>query len=123
MKDTIEYSGTAEEIDKSRRGVEFLFGLPVRYMTDDQIYNIGNLINNLKNGQWSCRSDAEPLASFQEIREYNPMGRWRENVLQIYWKCEYPGDQWLVGGYEPNEGECESLRQWLPETWVPQKSI
>ena len=123
LKATIEYRGTAEQIENSREGVEFLLGLPVRYMTDDQIYNIGNLINNLESNQWSCRSDAETLAYFREIREYNPMGRWREDILQLYWRCEYPRDEWLADGYEPDEGECEALRQWLPETWVPQKSI
>ena len=100
-----------------------MLGLSTRFMSERQIDKLQYLIDDVEENGWRCRENEEALDLFDYLRERNLMGNWRGEVLHRHWTCEYPGDKWLADKNEPNRGECESLGQWLPETWVLQKFI
>ena len=123
IRESIEYSGTTDEIEREKESVDILLSLPTRFMSDRQIDRLQYLIDVARNNseqQLRCsRQSEEALDSFDSVRERNPMGSWRADVLQQYWSCEYPYDWWLAYRSIPREGECESLMQWMPESWAP----
>ena len=122
IKESIEYSGTSAEIEREKESVDILLSLPTRFMSDRQIDDLQYLIDRVRNNsgqQLRCSKSEEALDFFDSVREGNPMGRWRADTLHRYWGCEYPDDRWLADRSSPREGECESLRQWMPESWAP----
>ncbi len=123
---SVEYSGTAQEIDEEREHLNILLGIHVRFMSGEQSYRIQSAMQQVEymsrennEARNPCELSYEALTSFVRVRDNNPMGRWRSEVLGRYWRCEYPGSNWLTGGSQSNEEECGTLRWWLPESWIP----
>ena len=119
IRDNIEYSGTSAEIEEQKNSANFLLALPTRYMSYSHISLIRDRINYLPNETRVCDRSYEALESFQEVRERNPMGRWRASALEAYWRCQFPGDRWLANSSSLNDDECASLMRWLPVSWIP----
>ena len=122
----VEYSGTAEEIGREREHLDILLGIPARFISRAHTDRLWSMMNQVEyrsqendEARSPCTRSAEALALFEEVRQRNPMGQWRSEVLHRYWTCAYPGSRWLAGGDQPNEGECRELLRWLPESWVP----
>ena len=124
IRDTYEYSGTEEAIKAEREALDILLGLPTRYMTDEQIWRLQSRMQNYvpRLDSEVCISSWSALEVFQRLRYENPMGRWRGEVLQDYWRyCGLLGKEvsLLTDSYSYHEDACNSLLSWMPESWRP----
>ena len=123
----VEYRGTVKEIEKEREGLTILLGLPFRFMSSGQSETLGWAMGQMRTraeqekSSNPCERSGEALESFEKVRRSNPMGQWRAKVLELYWDCQYPGDQWLARGSSSDldKEECSQLRRWLPDSWIP----
>ena len=122
IREVIEYRGTTAEIQEEKESVDVLLGASVRFMSNSHIERIRSLMSHVAESSSMCKGSRQALDLFRNVRDNNPMGRWRAETLEGYWECEYPRDQWLAIGNQRDEESCESLWQWLPERWVPAKS-
>jgi hypothetical protein len=122
IREVIEYRGTTAEIQEEKESVDVLLGASVRFMSNSHIERIRSLMSHVAESSSMCKGSRQALDLFRNVRDNNPMGRWRAETLKGYWECEYPGDQWLAIGNQRDEESCESLWEWLPERWVPAKS-
>ena len=122
IREVIEYRGTTAEIQEEKESVDVLLGASVRFMSNSHIERIRSLMSHVAESSSMCKGSRQALDLFRNVRDNNPMGRWRAETLEGYWECEYPGDQWLAIGNQRDEESCESLWEWLPERWVPAKS-
>ena len=120
--DNMEFSGTSAEIEEQENSVSFLLALPTRYMSYSHISLIKDRINYLPRETGECGRSYVALQSFQQVRNGNPMGRWRASNLGTYWSCQFPGDRWLANGDSPSIDECDALMRWLPASWIPEKA-
>ncbi len=121
IRDNMRYGGTSAEIEEQKNSLNFLLALPTRYMSDSHIYFIKNRIEyHLPNETRVCDRSYEALKSFEEMREWNPMGRWRASALELYWRCQFPEDPWLADGRSHNDDDCAAIMRWLPASWVPE---
>ena len=113
------YSGTVERINQQREVLEILLALPTRYMDDDHIYELTSIMDNNSD----CNRSRVALETFRRVRNSNPMGQWREDTLEYYWPCTYPGEGFRLlndGNYNSrSEGACNTLLSWMPESWKP----
>ena len=124
IRDTYEYSGTEESIKTEREALDILLSLPTRYMTYQHIGSLQNRMQNyvprLDSEVWISSWDA--LEVFQRLRYENPMGQWRAEVLQDYWRyCGLLGKEvsLLTDSYSYDEEACNALLSWMPESWRP----
>ena len=113
IMETIEYSGTDGSIKQQKESLEYLFQQSARYMTDSQIGTmLGWMENNYvegrdRHGLQECNGDSEDMKAFRSIRADNPMGQWREHVLEEWWRCaERPDD-------------CSDVLKAVPLSWFP----
>jgi len=112
--ETIEYRGTDSEIKQQQAAFEYLFQLPARYMTDSHIDRIRNWMEEYDENDKQlrespdCISDYETLESFRDVRADNPMGQWREDVLDDWWRCAQDPD------------DCSDVLKAVPPTWFPE---
>ena len=111
--ETIEYRGTDSEIKQQQAAFEYLFQLPARYMTDSLINRIRDWMEERDEHEKplkeypDCISDYETLEAFRDVRADNPMGRWREDVLDDWWRC----------AQEPDD--CSDVLKAVSISWFP----
>ena len=81
------------------------------------------MIKRQNDGSRACDRSEVALVEFSRVRGNNPMGRWRQDVLETYWEyCAYPGESFGLlngGGYSDDEDRCKALFSWMPESWKP----
>ena len=118
-----EFGGTTEEIAQQRRALEIVLGLPTRYMSEYQHSRLRSMMDRLQYDHDSqvCDRSEDALEAFRGLRDSNPMGKWWEDALHVYWSCTYPGEGFrlLNDGYSYDEDTCNSLLSWMPESWKP----
>lgn len=111
--ETIEYSGTDSEIKQRQAVLEYLFHLPARFMTDSHISRIRDWMYGTDEHEKQlkeypdCSGDYESLESFQNVRSNNPMGQWREDVVEHWWRCAQEMDN------------CPEVLKAVPQSWFP----
>ena len=68
---------------------------------------------------FKCARDREALNQFRQVRQANPMGQFRQGVLEDYWRCAaYRHDPPPTPDF-PRETECRQGQAWWPESWLP----
>ncbi len=118
-----EFGGTTEEIAQQRQALEIVLGLPTRYMSEYQNSRLRSIMDRLRYDHDSqvCDRSEDALEAFRRLRYSNPMGKWWEDALHVYWGCTYPGEGFrlLNDGYSYDEDRCQALLRWMPESWKP----
>ena len=118
-----EFGGTTEEIAQQRQALEIVLGLPTRYMSEYQNSRLRSIMDRLRYDHDSqvCDRSEDALEAFRRLRYSNPMGKWWEDALHVYWGCTYPGEglRLLNDGYSYDEDRCQALLRWMPESWKP----
>ena len=125
--DYVEYQGTEEEINRDRERWESWLSRPARFVHQDGIRAILRAIdhaNNLNDRHYDegpCAGDYMRLALFDEVRDDNPMGVWREYALSLYWSCRQisftnPSVTLSINHIR----ECAAFEEWVPDSWIPE---
>ncbi len=123
----VEYQGTEDEITGDRERWESWLSRPARFVHRDGIRAIRRAIehaNNINERQYDagpCAQDYMRLVLFDEVRNDNPMGEWREYALSLYWSCRQTPFANPSG--TPNIDhirECAAFDAWVPENWIPE---
>ena len=69
--------------------------------------------------EFNCARDREALNQFRRVRQANPMGQFRQGVLEDYWRCAaYRHDPQPTPDVS-RETYCRQGQAWWPESWLP----
>ncbi len=124
--ETVEYQGTEEEILREKGWWERRLELPTRFLHDDALWDIrsaienANYMNEVQQTKGPCSEEYTSLERFIEVRERNPMGRWREDTMEQYWRCVYEPLVYSDGTQNTSQIQvCQNLMSWVPENWIP----
>ena len=109
--------------DRRARPLRLCLGLPTRYMSEYQNSRLRSIMDRLRYDHDSqiCDRSEDALEAFRRLRYSNPMGKWWEDAVHVYWGCTYPGKGFrlLNDGYSYDEDRCQALLRWMPESWKP----
>ena len=125
--DYVEYQGTEDEITRDRERWESWLSRPARFIHQNGIRNIvnaiehANYVNDRHYDEGPCAQDYLRFALFDEVRDDNPMGVWREYALSLYWSCRQTPFANPSGTPDINHiRECADFDAWVPENWIPE---
>ncbi len=123
----IEYRGTEDEITRDRERWESWLSRPARFIHENGISAIhnaiehANYVNNRDYDEGPCAQDYLRLAAFDELRDDNPMGEWREYALSLYWSCRQTPFANSSGTPDIDHiRRCAAFEKWVPESWIPE---
>ena len=68
---------------------------------------------------FKCARDREALNQFLQVRRANPMGQFRQGVLEDYWRCAAYRDDLPPTPDVSQETYCRQGQAWWPESWLP----
>ena len=120
---SVQYQGTEREISESREWWNALLAQQARYLSDNELNQVRNAIeqanydNDTEHDRGPCREEYAGIGGFADFRSWSPLGRWREDTLEAFWRCYEE-----LRREEPSEStarDCERLLSWMPESWVP----
>ena len=124
--ESVEYHGTEEEILPEKSQWERLLGTQSRFLHDDALAYIrggierADYLNELEEGEGPCSEEYAAMELFVGIRAQNPMGRWREDVLEWYWECVQKPFVYSDGTQNTSHIQaCQYLMSWVPADWIP----
>ena len=69
--------------------------------------------------EFNCARDREALNQFSRVRGANPMGQFRQGVLEDYWRCAAYRDDPQPTPDVSRETYCRQGQAWWPESWLP----
>ena len=69
--------------------------------------------------KFNCARDREALNQFRRVRRANPMGQFRQGVLEEYWRCAAYRDDLPPTPDVSRETYCRQGQAWWPESWLP----
>ena len=122
VRDDYEHSdGSDLEVARQEEALEIALALPFRYMTDPILSALRYRMED-DDVERVCASSARAIEAFIQVRDWNPMGEFREAALRGWWACNYAGDGYRLlndGNSAPDEDDCTGLIAWIPLTWVP----
>ena len=133
IEESTEYSGTTQEIEQQRRQWTSVIRTPMRYLTDEHLYDIGSAMDRLRErdigtpttsssySYGACTDERARLNAFMEVRGSNPMGVWREHTLTEYYRaCSVKAWHTPSGTPVPSSiDRCAHLLEWVPTDWLP----
>ena len=120
---SVEYSGTEKEIARVRERWNTMLAQRASFLDYNRLSEIESAIqranhdNDNERDEGPCSDEYASFSPFTQVRSWNPMGSWRNEVLDRFWRCYED-----LKREEPSEStvrECDRLIAWMPESWAP----
>ena len=121
--DYVQYQGTEREIAEAREWWNTLLAQQARYLSNNELNQVRNAIeqanydNDTEHDRGPCREEYAGIAQFADYRSLSPLGRWREDTLEAFWRCYHE-----LRREEPSDStveDCQKVMAYMPEGWAP----
>ena len=120
IQENMSYEGTQREIANRQEQLWIQLQLPTRFMSiHNRIIVDGFRTPDASGIAPACSDDAERWDAFETARSGVTLWSKRERSVEQWWSCEGYDQEPSATPDARKVRECEILRAWTPEAWLP----